>query len=423
MNVQAVRGMKDILPEETGRWQALEALARDYFARYGFREIRTPLLERTELFVRSIGEATDVVEKEMYTLTDLSGDSLSLRPEATASICRAYVEHKLYAQPGGLKVFTIGPMFRHERPQKGRLRQFHQIDCEVIGPDAPEVDAELVSMLAGFLEACRVGQVTAKINSLGCAECRPDYRRKLVAFLEKRRGDLCPDCQRRLGLNPLRVLDCKSPRCREVVDGAPAAADNLCPACATNFKGVTARLDDLGVAYRLDHRLVRGLDYYVRTTFEMVSDKLGGQDAVAGGGRYDKLIEELDGPATPATGFAIGMERLLLLADLSGADDRPDVFLAPLGEAAGRFAFKLAHELRRAGARTALEPGERSLKAQLRRADKLAARFVLILGEAELAAGLAPLKELAGGGQTQVAISDPATTGREIITSIKAVEK
>ncbi len=425
MSFQTVRGMRDILPDEIGRWRAVEATAREYFGRFGYQEIRPPILEKTELFIRGIGETTDVVEKEMYTLTDVSGDSLTMRPEATAQLCRAYVEHKIYAQPGGWKVFTIGPMFRHERPQKGRFRQFHQINCEVMGLDEPEVDAELIAMLTGFLARVGVSGVTVKINSLGCPVCRPVYRERLVAFLEERRDGLCSDCQRRLAKNPLRVLDCKSAGCRELVQDAPTALDHLCEACGDNFRRVLAGLDALGVAYVRDDRLVRGLDYYVRTTFEVVSDKLGGQDAVAGGGRYDGLIEAVGGPAQGGTGFAIGLERLLLLAELDAPKYHPDVYLAPIGEKAREFAFTLAHELRSAdleggGLKVALEPGARSLKAQLRRANKAGADYVFIIGDAELDSGRAPLKIMAGGEQIDIPIASTETAAKAIIEQVKA---
>lgn len=399
MKFQAIKGMKDILPEEVGSWRMVEGLAREFFSRFGYREIRSPILEKTELFVRGIGEATDVVEKEMYTFTDLSGDSLTMRPEATAQMCRAYVEHKLYNQPGGWKVFTIGPMFRHERPQKGRFRQFHQIDAEVMGVDEGRVDAELIGMLVAFLKACRIGKVTVRLNSLGCKECRPAYREKLVAFLREREEGLCPECRRRMELNPLRVLDCKQKQCQEIVKDAPSSADHLCGKCESAFAVVCQGLDSLKVEYNLDNRLVRGLDYYVGTTFEVVSDKLGGQDAVCGGGRYDDLIEEVGGPSQAATGFAIGIERLLLLSDLEPPQERADLFLALLGKEAEERGLKISHELRLQGLSVVLEPEGKSLKAQLRRAGKLKAGAVLILGPEEIEQSQAILKIMEGGEQ------------------------
>ncbi len=399
MKFQAIRGMKDILPEETGQWRMVEDLAREFFPRFGFHEVRSPILEKTELFIRGIGETTDVVEKEMYTFTDRSGDSLTMRPEATAQLCRVYVEHKLYNQPGGWKVFTMGPMFRHERPQKGRFRQFHQIDAEVMGVDEGLVDAELIGMLVAFLEACQVGRVTVRLNSLGCKECRLAYREKLVAFLKEREEGLCDECRRRLELNPLRVLDCKQPSCQAIVKDAPSSADHLCGKCESAFELVRRGLDSLKVEYNLDNRLVRGLDYYVGTTFEVVSDKLGGQDAVCGGGRYDDLIEEVGGPPQAATGFAIGIERLLLLSDLEPPPEEADLFMAMLGDQAEEMGLKISHRLRLGGLKVVLEAEGKSLKAQLRRAGKMGVRAVLILGPEEIKAGQAVLKIMEGGEQ------------------------
>jgi len=417
---QTVRGMKDILPGEVGQWQLVEALARDFFPRFGYQEVRLPLLEKTELFVRGIGQTTDVVEKEMYTLTDVSGDSLSLRPEATAQICRAFVEHNIHKQEPVWKVFTIGPMFRHERPQKGRYRQFHQINCEVIGPGEGEADAELIAMLIGFLEQCRTGRLAIRINSLGCPRCRPAYRAKLIDFLKDRRGELCPDCRRRLEANPLRVLDCKQPGCAEIVAQAPASADNLCPECASSFVLVRERLALLEIEAVLDHRLVRGLDYYVGTTFEVVSDKLGGQDAVAGGGRYDGLIQALGGPDVPGTGFAIGLERLLLLAEMEGRDQRPAVFIGVVGgERAREFGVEVAHKLRLTGqARVLMDLAPRSLKAQLRAADKVGALGFFFTGDEELASGRAVLRNLRSGEEVSVSTQTAAASAADISAAL-----
>ena len=415
MKFQTIKGMKDILPEETGSWRMVEELAREFFPRFGYREIRSPILEKTELFVRGIGQATDVVEKEMYTFTDLSGDSLTLRPEATAQLCRAYVEHKQYNLSGGWKVFTIGPMFRHEKPQKGRFRQFHQIDAEVMGVEEGRVDAELIGMLVAFLETCRLGRVTVRLNSLGCRECRPAYREKLKAFLEERKESLCSECRRRLDLNPLRVLDCKQEKCREVVKNAPASADHLCAKCESAFRVVRQGLDSLEVKYDLDNRLVRGLDYYVGTTFEVVSDKLGGQDAVCGGGRYDGLIEEVGGPSQAATGFAIGIERLLLLSDLEPPLLEPDLFLALLGAEAEERGLKISHQLRLGGLSVVLEPEGKSLKAQMRRAGKLKAKAVLILGPEEIENKRAILKTMEDGEQRSLDLAGLSGTIPEIL--------
>jgi len=308
--VQLIRGFRDILPGEIEIWQHIEDIAISLFEGFGFKEIRIPIMERTELFARSIGEDTDIVEKEMYTFPDRKGDLLTLRPEATASIVRAYIQHKLYAQDPVQKLYTIGPMFRRERPQKGRYRQFYQINAEVFGIDSALIDAQLIVMLATLLGRLSVDDAMPHINSLGCRECRPRFTELLTAFLADRSERLCTDCQRRSGKNPLRVLDCKVPSCRETLTEAPSIIDTLCPDCQVNFETVCEALDRMKVPYQIDKRLVRGLDYYTRTTFEIQTGKLGAQNAVAGGGRYDGLVKALGGPDLPATGFAVGFDRL-----------------------------------------------------------------------------------------------------------------
>ncbi len=323
MAIQAVRGMKDILPPESQQWQFIERTAREVVEAFGYAELRIPVLERTELFVRSIGDTTDVVEKEMYTFSDRSGDSLTLRPEATAGVLRAYLEHKLYSQPGPHKLYCLGPMFRHERPQKGRLRQFHQLDVEVLDDQGPWVDVEVMAMLAHFLTRLGLKNVALEINSLGCPACRPAFRQALIAHFAARRELLCEDCRRRLEKNPLRVLDCKSEGCREAAEGAPAIAGHYCPECAGHFRAVQEGLALVGVPFTVAPRLVRGLDYYVRTTFEAVTGDLGAQNAVAGGGRYDGLVAELGGPPQPGIGFAAGLERLALLIPAPPAPAAP----------------------------------------------------------------------------------------------------
>ena len=396
--------MKDTWPDEAGKWQRIESVAREVLYAFGFGEIKTPVLEKTELFARSIGEATDIVEKEMYTFSDRSGDSLTMRPEATAGLVRAFVESKTYAQPGPHKLFLIGPMFRHERPQKGRLRQFHQIDVEVLGDDGPQSDAELLVMLAHLLERLGLSGVKIKLNSLGCPACRPTYREALLNFLDSRRGKLCEDCRRRLDSNPLRVLDCKVESCQEAVEGAPAMSEHLCQACQDHFNTVKQLIGAAGVDYELDKRLVRGLDYYTRTTFEAVAGDLGAQNAVAGGGRYDGLIEMLGGPAQGAIGFAFGLERLALLLPDEEKEPAPALYIAAMGEEARAWAFNAAADLRRQGVWVELTPEDKSLKAQLRRANKLNAAKVLILGPDELKTGKAQLKDMATGEQTEVAL-------------------
>ncbi|PIE56482.1 MAG: histidine--tRNA ligase [Desulfobulbus propionicus] len=393
MKIQAINGFKDILPADVSRWQYIERIARSVFERFGLREIRTPILEATELFVRSIGQATDVVEKEMYTFAD---KGITMRPEGTASIMRAFIEHGMHVQQPVHRLYTIGPMFRHERPQKGRLRQFHQLDAEVIGADEAMVDAELIAM-ADMLFTELGLDVSLELNSLGCRECRPGYRKHLLRSLETRQEDLCDDCRRRTTTNPLRVLDCKKAPCRQVAKDTPSLLEGLCTSCDAHFKEVRDALCLLDVPYTINRFMVRGLDYYTRTTFEFLTTDLGAQAAVGAGGRYDGLIEELGGPALPGVGFAMGMERIALLLeqqkkDIPGA--AMDLFLATLGTAAARHAVLLATHLRRAGAHIGMDHSGRGLKAQMKMAGRINARRVLILGENELEQGEAVLRDM-----------------------------
>jgi len=402
--MQAVRGMKDTWPAEAAKWRRIEDTARRVLAAFGFGEIKTPVLEKTELFARSIGEATDIVEKEMYTFADRSGDSLTMRPEATAGLVRAFLQDKLYAQPGPHKLFLVGPMFRHERPQKGRLRQFHQIDVEVMGDDGPQSDAELIVMLAHLLAELGLADVVIKLNSLGCPECRPAYRAALTEHFAASQNLLCDDCLRRLKANPLRVLDCKVEGCRQAAQGAPDMLEHLDDACREHFAEVRRLLGLAGVDCELDPRLVRGLDYYTRTTFEAVAGELGAQNAVAGGGRYDGLVEQLGGPATGAIGFAFGLERLaLLLPDLEDHAG-PELFIAAMGEAPRSLAFLAAAELRRRGHWVEMSPTDKSLKAQMRQANKMNAQKVLILGTQEMADDQGQIKDMQSGEQMPLAL-------------------
>ncbi len=353
-----------------------------------------PILEKTELFVRSIGEATDVVEKEMYTFAD---KGITMRPEATASIMRAFIEHGLHVQQPVQRLYTIGPMFRHERPQKGRLRQFHQLDAEIIGAAEPRVDAELIAMGRMLLDELGL-TVSLELNSLGCPVCRPPFKERLVAFLEQRREVLCDDCQRRTRTNPLRVLDCKKPSCRAVVQEAPSLLETLCPDCDRHFLEVRTALEELRIPFRINRFMVRGLDYYTRTTFEFLTTDLGAQAAVGAGGRYDGLIEQLGGPPLSGIGFAMGLERLVLLmeqqANNSLAAPSTDLFVAALGTALLAPCGQLVHALRQQGAKAAIDYSGRSLKAQLKQAGRSNARFTLIVGEDEWARGEAILRDM-----------------------------
>ncbi len=404
--IQAIKGMNDILPSEVFWWRKVEETAREVLENFGYKEIRTPVVERLELFARGIGESTDIVEKEMYSFPDRKGRWLALRPEATASIVRAYIQHNLQTDPSTQKLYCIGPMFRHERPQKGRYRQFHQIDAEVFGIDDPLLDAEVMFMLCCFLERLGIQDVGLHINSLGCPQCRPDFRRALQEFLESKAARLCPDCERRRHVNPLRVFDCKVEHCREALVGAPQIVDFLCAGCAEHFQKVQKGLQDLGTPFEIDPAMVRGLDYYMRTTFEVITDRLGAQNAVGGGGRYDGLMKDLGGPDLPGIGFAIGMERLiLLLRQVQNEVKRgPDLFVAALGEEATREGFRLAQELRRRGVSAELSYTGGSLKSQMRRANRLGASYVLILGEDELNRGAAPVRNMNTKEQQEIAL-------------------
>ncbi len=400
--LRAVRGMNDVLPDEAALWERFEAAARDVFAQYGYRNVRTPIVETTPLFVRAIGEVTDVVEHEMYTFEDkLNGESLTLRPEATAGIVRAAIEHSLtYERPQ--RVWTSGAMFRHERPQKGRYRQFHQLDVEALGFSGPDVDAEQIAMLARLWRVLGVDDgIALKINSIGDASERQAHRGELVAYFERHASALDEDSKRRLHTNPLRILDSKNPTLATLIAGAPKLVDQLGEQSRAHFDGLQALLTDLGIAYEIDPRIVRGLDYYNRTVFEWVTDRLGAQGTVAGGGRYDGLFEQLGGKATPATGFAIGIERMILLiaAARTLAPATPVAYVVHGGEASSALAWRAAEALRDAGLAVVLNAGGGSFKSQMKKADASGARYALIVGEDESASGLVSVKPLREAGE------------------------
>jgi histidyl-tRNA synthetase len=411
MEIKAIRGFNDILPDEIGKWQFVERTAREVFEGFGFSEIRIPILERTELFSRGIGEATDIVEKEMYTFADKSGNSLTLRPEATASMARAYLEHQIYTFDPVAKFYCIGPMFRYERPQKGRYRQFYQIDAEVFGVDNPMVDAEIIVMLIHFLERVGLEKLELQINSLGDRKCRPRYRQELISFLTKRSFQLCDDCQRRIQTNPLRIFDCKVKTCQEAIADAPKVIDFICDECHVHFDKVLEYVQLAGLNYVLNPRMVRGLDYYTRTAFEVVSYQLGSQNAVTGGGRYDNLFQEIGGPDIPGIGFAIGMERLIsLLPKDKEFFQYPHLFIAVLGDETIKKAYQLMNQLHLEGIRAELDYEGKSLKSQMRKADKLKARYVLIMGEEELKKGRAVLRNMEDKSQEEIPIEDILNT-------------
>ena len=411
MKIQSVKGFHDVLPGDSARWTALEERARAVFAQYNFQEIRLPIVERAELFRRSIGETTDIVEKEMYGFTDRDGSALTLRPEGTASVVRAYVEHALHAQEPVAKLYYFGPMFRRERPQKGRQRQFSQIGAELLGRDDPAADAEVMLLLYDLLTDFGVTDAEVQVNSLGDATCRPAYRAALVEWGRSHRDALCEDCIRRLEQNPLRLLDCKQPGCVAIRHTAPRMVDHYCDACRAHFERVLALLAAEGIAPRLEPYMVRGLDYYVRTAFEVVAPGLGAQNAIGGGGRYDGLVRALGGPDIGGIGFALGIERLAMVLDAAGEASAapPEFVIAPLGAAAESTAMTLAHRWRRNGARVDVEPGERSLKSQMRHAAKLGARYVVILGEDELANGTVTVRDMTAKRDRPAAASLRAT--------------
>jgi histidyl-tRNA synthetase len=404
--IQLIRGFKDILPGEVELWQHVEKTARSLFEDFGFKEIRVPIMERTELFARSIGEDTDIVEKEMYTFPDRKGTLITLRPEATASVCRSYIQHKLYSTDPVQKYFTIGPMFRRERPQKGRYRQFYQLNAEIFGVESPLADVELIFLLITLFSRLSVSDVTAHINSLGCPECRPTFKAVLADFLTSCTGDLCSDCVRRKDRNPLRVLDCKVPACREAMAHAPSILDYLCPVCSRHFEIVKTTLNAMNVPFTIDKRLVRGLDYYTRTTFEIQTGSLGAQSAVAGGGRYDGLIKALGGPHTPATGFAIGFDRLAEITGLNHHDfiKTPDIYLVALGEKSLSLAFEWKSALCLEGIKTEMDFSDKSLKSQMKRADRLGATHVLIVGDNEIKQGSVILRNMTTKEQMSIPI-------------------
>ncbi len=408
---RALRGFQDILPPESTLWLQLLQEARRLFSLYGFKEILTPLLEPTELFQRSIGESTDIVQKEMYTFTDKAHRSVTLRPEGTAGLVRAYVQHHLWRLPAPQKFFYWGPMFRYERPQKGRLRQFHQLGLEAFGAQEPKMDAELMQALMQYLQGLGLGDLELQLNSIGCPHCRPRYREALKEHFSTVLSELCPDCQRRYELNPLRILDCKVQRCQELRHNAPLSLQHLCSACQEHFQEVKETLRALGVAFAVNPHIVRGLDYYNRTAFEVLSPHLGAQNAVAAGGRYDYLVEDFGGPPTAAIGFAIGLERLAALLSHRAKEASPVVFIASLGREAALEALRLAISLRQQGLYTEQGYDQGSLRSQLRRANRLKARYAIIIGEEELKEGAFQVKDLKEGTSVRL----PASAIREFI--------
>lgn len=410
MQIAGPRGTHDILPGEVEKWQYIEGILRKMCQEYGYSEIRTPIFEHTELFHRGVGETTDIVEKEMYTFFDRGERSITLRPEGTASTVRAYLEHKLYTQPQPSKFYYTGPMFRYERPQAGRYRQFHQFGIEVFGSAHPSVDAEVIGLAMDFYSRLGVKDLAVHINSVGCPKCRPAHRDKLQEFLRPHLEELCTNCKSRFDRNPLRILDCKSSTCKAFFDEAPTTLDCLCEECATHFEEVKKHLSLIGVNYIIDRHLVRGLDYYTKTAFEIKVKEIGAQSTICGGGRYDGLVEQCGGPATPGIGFALGMERLFPSLASQGielpVESKFDVFVAGIGEAAGQAAFKLLFDLRQAGFSAEKDYLGRSLKAQMKYANKFNVKFTVIIGEDELVKKAAVVREMATSNQEEVAFDN-----------------
>lgn len=417
MLTNAPRGTKDILPDQIAGWLLLENKIRELCGLYGYEEIRTPTFEHTELFQRGIGEGTDVVDKEMYTFTDRGDRSITLRPENTASVVRAYLQNKLYANAGLVKLFYVGSMFRYDRPQAGRLREFHQFGVEALGEKNPAVDAEIILLAWEFLRGLGLTDLKLKLNTVGCPACRPIYRRKLTEYFTECADELCGDCRRRLTKNPLRILDCKVDGLKDFMDDAPKIETCLCDECREHFSGVKNFLTAAGVEFTIDNRLVRGLDYYTKTAFEIQYSPLGAQSAVAGGGRYDGLIREIGGDSTPAVGFAAGLERILLALELQGISPAPTkkitAFVVAGGDAAQVYAFKLLTDLRRQNISAAMDFGRKSLKAQMKQAAKSGAKFALIVGEDEVANSTVTVKNLATSAQESIpvaAVTDKITS-------------
>lgn len=406
----APKGTQDALPGDTPRWHYVERTALDIAERYGFFELRTPTFEHTELFCRAVGDTTDVVQKEMYTFNDKKDRSITLRPEGTAGIVRAAIEHSLLGGQLPVKVSYVISCFRYEKPQAGRLREFHQFGVESLGSPSPAADAEVIALGNQVLKTLGVDKIKLFINSIGCRQCRPAYQQKLKAYFSEHTGRLCETCLTRLETNPLRIIDCKSPVCKEIAAKAPKMINHLCPECEDHFAELRERLEAMGIGYEIDPDIVRGLDYYCRTVFEFVTETIGAQGTVCGGGRYDGLIEELGGPALPGIGFGMGLERLqLVMAASSAAVPEPLpcwLFIAPMGKSASVTAGALVQQLRDAGISADCETMGRSLKAQMRYADKLGAVYTMVLGDNELAEGRATIKEMATGTTSALALGD-----------------
>lgn len=410
MSLKAPKGTIDILPKDSAKWQFVEKTLRDICDSFQFKEIRIPVFEHTELYVRGVGETSDVVSKEMYTFNDKGERSITLRPEGTAGVVRSFLEHGLYADSQPTKLYYMISCYRYEKPQAGRLREFRQFGVEMFGAASPAADAEVISLVKHIFDKLGIQNLTLNLNNIGCPSCRKAYNDKLKAFLTDRKNDLCETCQERLERNPMRVFDCKSEVCQSVLKDAPRIYDCVCPECKAHFEEMTSYLDEMGIAYQLDKSIVRGLDYYSRTVFEFVSNDIGAQGTVCGGGRYDYLVEELGGKSCPGIGFAMGIERLLMVLENAGISlpdqKEPQLYIAAIGKEADKKAAKLVHTLRCAGIRAEKDYMERSVKAQMKYANKIKAEYTLVLGDDEIAANKAQLKQMATGESQEVCLDE-----------------
>jgi histidyl-tRNA synthetase len=405
MKYKTLKGLQDILPPDITVWHHIENISRDIFKNYGYQEIRLPIMENTDVFVRSIGETSDIVEKEMYTFEDKGGRSVTLRPEGTASFVRAYVEHHLYNNPAPQKFYYMGPMFRYERPQAFRYRQFYQIGAEAMGIDDPKLDAEIISMLSGILRAIGLEGLNFEVTSIGCKKCRPGYTAALKEFLSDKIDTFCSDCRRRFDANPLRILDCKVPSCIESRKGAPPVLDHLCGECKVHFDTLRNYLGLLNVPHRVNPNLVRGIDYYTKTAFEVSSENLGSQSAVAAGGRYDGMVHEFGGPPTAGIGFAMGMERIIpLIKDSLAEMPGPDLLFCPLGDEAAAKALLLAEQLRADGLWIEMNHESTSIRSQMRKANRMGAKNVIVLGEDEIKTGKVTVKNMTDGDDAKISL-------------------
>ncbi len=405
MKYKTLKGIQDILPPEISVWHHIENKARDIFKNYGYQEIRLPIMEATDVFTRSIGETSDIVEKEMYTFQDKGSRSVTLRPEGTASFVRAYVEHHLFNNPAPQKFYYMGPMFRYERPQAFRYRQFYQIGAEAMGIDDPKLDAEIISMISALLKSIGLEGLNFEITSIGCKKCRPDYRTALKNFFSSKLAGFCSDCQRRYDANPLRILDCKVPSCIESRRGSPPVLDYLCEECKDHFDKLRSYLGLLKVPHTVNPNLVRGLDYYTKTAFEVSSENLGSQSAVAAGGRYDSMVEEFGGPPTSGIGFAMGMERIIpLIKNIVGGTDGPDLLFCPMGDKASEKAFLLTEQLRAEGLWVEMNHEDTSIRSQMRKANRIGARNVIVIGEDELKKNEIVIKNMTGEEETNAVL-------------------